>query len=117
MSEQTITTDDSGRLARHQQQQAAEQRGRAEVMARARWIGATGARPRRVRKAEAGQAGQPRRVNVPMDGADVLATVAHFALDPRCPQCGGPVELKPGAGTTVDVHIQHKQDCKLLDEA
>lgn len=60
---------------------------------------------------------RPRRVDVPMDSADILATVAHFALDPRCPQCSGPAELKPGPGTTVDVHIEHKQGCTLLDEA
>lgn len=117
MSDQKTQDEPSGRLARHQQQEAAGQRGQVELMARDRWIGATGARPRRVRKTEATPASRPRRVDVPMASTDILATVAHFALDPQCPACGGPVEMKPGPGTTVDVHIEHKQGCKLAGTA
>lgn len=42
---------------------------------------------------------------------DVLALVAHFHLNPRCPQCGGPIELKTGPGTAVDVHVEHVEGC------
>ncbi|WP_435270618.1 hypothetical protein [Streptomyces sp. 1222.5] len=42
-----FTEDGSERLARHQRQAQADQRGRAQLRARARFIGATGGRPRR----------------------------------------------------------------------
>lgn len=115
----TITTDDSGRLARHEQQQAAKQRRNAELMARARWIGATGARPRRVRKTEARQAGVPRRVGAPMAQscqlAALLALVAQYAIDPTCPRCGGPAELRLGTAGTIDQHVEHRTGCDLLE--
>lgn len=59
---------------------------------------------------------RPRIVDVPMSQPGQLAAfVARFAIDPTCPQCGGPAELKPGPGGTVDVHVDHRDGCKLLN--
>lgn len=60
---------------------------------------------------------RPPIVETHLNPADVLALVARFSLNPRCPQCGGPVELKPGPGTAVDVHVEHRNGCKLAVKA
>lgn len=59
---------------------------------------------------------RPRIAETHLNPADVLALVAHFALNPRCPQCGGPVELKAGPGTAVDVHVEHRSGCSMADD-
>lgn len=59
----------------------------------------------------------PRVVDVPMQAGQLAALVAQFAIEPTCPQCGGPAELKAGPGGTVDVHVDHREGCKLLGTA
>ncbi|MCX4573085.1 hypothetical protein OHB41_07780 [Streptomyces sp. NBC_01571] len=58
---------------------------------------------------------RPRVVDVPMSQPGQLAAfVARFAVDPTCPECGGPAELDSGPDGTVDVAIEHRDGCKLL---
>jgi hypothetical protein len=60
---------------------------------------------------------RPRVVDVPMAQAGQLARlVAQFAVDPTCPQCGGPAQLQAGPDA-VDVAIDHRDGCRMLDEA
>lgn len=59
----------------------------------------------------------PRIIGVPLgqDGA-LAALVARFAVDPTCPDCGGPAELRPGPAGAVDVAIDHRDGCEGVDE-
>jgi hypothetical protein len=59
----------------------------------------------------------PRIIGVPLgqDGA-LAALVAHFAVDPTCPDCGGPASLTPGPAGAVDVRIDHRDGCKGVTE-
>lgn len=59
---------------------------------------------------------RPQVVDVPMDDTAVLAIVAAIALDPRCPLCGGPAELRPSSGGAVDVYMEHRAGCKALQD-
>ncbi|WP_435270620.1 hypothetical protein [Streptomyces sp. 1222.5] len=60
----------------------------------------------------------PRRVVVPMESdTQLLAMVAGIAVDPRCPECHGPAELRPhprGRSGVVDLHVEHRPDCPAL---
>jgi hypothetical protein len=53
-----------------------------------------------------------RRVDVEMSGRDILAAVASIAVDPRCPECGGPVQLDTDAHGRVTVAIDHEPGCQ-----
>jgi len=59
------------------------------------------------------QAG-PRKVRRAFTGAELLSIVASIAVDPRCPECGGPAELRPHPGPSegaLDLHIEHRNGC------
>ncbi|MFL5995889.1 MAG: hypothetical protein ACJ736_16560 [Streptomyces sp.] len=53
-----------------------------------------------------------RRVDVAMSGRDILAAVASIAVDPRCPECGGSVQLDTDDRGRVTVAIDHEPGCE-----
>ncbi|MFF4360863.1 hypothetical protein [Streptomyces sp. NPDC001604] len=53
-----------------------------------------------------------RHVDVEMAGRDILAAVASIAIDPRCPECGGPAQLDTDDRGHVLVAIEHRADCE-----
>lgn len=53
-----------------------------------------------------------RNLDVEMNGRDILAAVAGIALNPRCPQCGGPAQLDTDGRGHVQIIIDHELDCK-----
>lgn len=58
-----------------------------------------------------------RRVELPLPReGQLLELVTQYALDPTCPQCGGPAQLRPGPSRTVDLHVDHREGCELLTE-
>ncbi|MCT9107929.1 hypothetical protein N4G69_20205 [Streptomyces mirabilis] len=57
---------------------------------------------------------RPRVVEVHVSGTQLLATVAQFALDPHCPTCRGPAELRPSPDGAIDVHVEHLDGCAAL---
>ena len=53
-----------------------------------------------------------RHVDVEMSGRDILAAVASVAVNPRCPECRGPVQLDTDDRGHVLVAIEHKAGCQ-----
>jgi hypothetical protein len=53
-----------------------------------------------------------RNVNVDTTGTEILAAVASIAVDPRCPECGGPAELGTDRRGRVTVAIDHLSTCE-----
>jgi hypothetical protein len=53
-----------------------------------------------------------RHVKVAMDGSDILAAVAGFAVDPTCRACGGPAQLGTDVHGHVRVTIDHARGCQ-----
>lgn len=53
-----------------------------------------------------------RHVDVEMSGREILAAVASIAVNPRCPECGGPVQLDTDDQGHVLVVIDHESGCQ-----